>query len=244
MNRFIILFFLFFSIKISACSCGPTNMIQDFFESDVTAIIEIKNTFGDKTDLEKMFASRTYKANINFLSLFKGNKFEVLNIVGHTKFVNSGSCEILIEPGEKYLITLNKNEKGEFWISQCSSIQRIYDQNLDETITNYKALFQYLTKNSMKFKNGEFVMYWDQTSEYNPSTKNIESGIKKLSNKKVGFGLYAIKIDDNNSITEIHPIKKLKVKQLKLYQLIKEKFEIYPPENFSKERKYFLAIIF
>ena len=245
MNRlFLSIIFILFSLRALACSCAPNNIIQDFFESDVTAIIEIKQTFGDEIRADQMFGARTYKAKVNFLSLFKGNKFEELNIVGQTNDVRSASCEIMIKPGEKYLISLNKNAKGEFWISECSSIQSINREDTDVTVNNYKNLFKYLNKNKKKFENGEFLVYVDETREFNNDTKRIESGIQKLRKKNIGFGLYKIKIDDSYSITEVETIKKLKVNQTKLYELLKSKFKVYTPDKYSAEKKYFIALIY
>jgi len=120
----LLLILIFLSVKFSACKCHTDIIVQDYFEADVVGIITIDSTYGDTIWEDRTFGSRTYKAKIHFDKLYKGQKFEELNIIGNSKSINSGACETQVKLGQKYLILLNKNSEGEYVISQCSTISQ------------------------------------------------------------------------------------------------------------------------
>lgn len=146
-----LLIFFFLSVKFSACSCLTNVVAQDYFDSDVVGIITIKSIYGNEIKNERGFGSRAYKARISFDKLFKGLEFEELKIIGNSHNSNSGACEKQVEVGEKYLILLNKNSKGEFVVSYCSNMPRI-DINDTNYISDHSKIFNYLETNNNKFE--------------------------------------------------------------------------------------------
>lgn len=242
-NFLLILFLL--SIKISACSCAEDAIAQNFLDSDIVGIITIDSTYGDTIWENRTFGSRTYKAKFHFDKIFKGQKFEELNVIGNSKNINSGACERLVEPGKKYLILLNKNSNGEYTVSLCSSMFQI-NTNDSKTIDNYNKQFSYLEKNNLIFKDFKFINYYDSSVKFDELNNILTNEFKstfgqKLKNK---FGVYKIKLDSENNIIEINSIKKTGLNERKILTLIKKNIKAKYLFNKSPNSEYLLFLDF
>lgn len=220
-------FLLFLSVKFSACKCKQDVIAQDYFQADVVGIITIESTYGNEEREEKMFDSRIYKAKISFDKLYKGNKFEELIIFGSTTGASSGACEKLVKAGEKYLLLTSKDQNGEYVESLCSSMYKIYDNNINE-VNKYSKQFNYLEKNKSLFKDLKFKDYNDESENWDNVKKMTTNEFEIIFGKKIKnkFGIYKVKTDIENNIIEIQSIKKIRLNERKILALIKKNIKI------------------
>ncbi|MFC4162895.1 hypothetical protein ACFOWU_04465 [Epilithonimonas zeae] len=234
-----LLILIFLSVKFSACKCQRDVIAQDYFDSDVAGIITIESTYGNEERNDIMSGVRIYRAKISFDKLYKGNKFEELVILGSTTNARSGGCEKLVKAGEKYLLLTNKNQNGEYVMSLCSSMYKIYDNNLNE-VNKYSKQFHYLKKNKNLFKDLKFVDYEDKSEGWNNIEKNTTNEFESVFGKQIKnkFGVYKVKIDSENNIVEIQSIKKIGINERKMLTLIKKNIRI--EENPNSEYLLFL----
>lgn len=241
----LLLLLIFLSFKLSACKCKKDVIAQDYFEADIVAIITVESTYGNEELQEKIFGSRIYRAKINFDKLYKGNKFEELIIFGSTNNARSGSCEKLVKAGEKYLLLTSKNQNGEYVVSLCSSMYKIYDNSLNE-VNKYSKQFNYLEKNKSLFKDLKFIDYDDESENWDNVKKLITNEFEIIFGKKIKnkFGVYKVKTDSENNIIEIQSIKKIGLNEKKMLALIKKNIIVYSPTYKNSDSEYLLFLDF
>lgn len=228
---------IFFTTKLSACKCKRDAIAQDYFEADVVGIIVIDSTYGDTFWEDRTFGSRTYKAKIHFDKLYKGQKFEELNIIGNSKSINSGACETQVKLGEKYLILLNKNNKGEYVVSQCSSMFPV-DYNNSKNLVYYQNLFHYLEKNKVQLQKLEIMDFYDKSDNWEGN-----EFVKTFGNQlKYKFGIYKVKVDAENNIIAVNPIKKIGLDEKKVSALIRKNLKVYYFSNKNPNAEYLLFL--
>ena len=239
-----LLILIFLSVKFSACKCQRDVIAQDYFDSDVAGIITIESTYGNEERNEIMSGVRIYKAKISFDRLYKGNRIEELVIFGSTTNARSGGCEKLVKAGEKYLLLTSKNQNGEYVVSLCSSMYKIYD-NQNE-VKKYSKQFNYLEKNKNLFKGLQFIDYEDNSEGWNNIEKTTTNEFKSVFGKQIKnkFGVYKIKIDNENNIIEVKSIKKIKLNEKKVLELIKKNIKIYSASYKNSDSEYLLFLDF
>lgn len=256
MKNSILLFILIFcSIKTWACSCIFENIAQEYMEADFVGIVSIKKTYNNKTvELAKDFQRSTYKADLAFEKIYKGNEFDVLNIYGKANVTDDepllfGGCDLYVEKGEKYLVILKKNQNNEYWASMCSRV--IYlssEQNPlsdeSEIINSYSNLFSGIEKYKEQFSTLKFVNLYDKTLRLNHKTNKLESDFTKLKigdpSDKIGF--YKVILNDKMKIDHIVPIKKVGTRDEEIEEIIMKNLS-FPQYAYSKNKPEELLIL-
>ncbi|MDM1556656.1 MULTISPECIES: hypothetical protein [Chryseobacterium] len=70
------LFLLLGILKVSACKCVPSTLIENYLSANVVGVIKILKVYDENTE------QRTYKADVEFEKVYKGTKFTTLNVRG------------------------------------------------------------------------------------------------------------------------------------------------------------------
>lgn len=231
-------FFISFS-KLFACQCVPENFEKKYLSADFVAVITIKETFGNNMYNHDGNQMNIYKAKINIEKIYKGIPIWELNVFGTTTYASSGACEKLVKPNEKYLVLLNKNSNGEYYVSSCSEMSKIdNNRTINSQLKTEQKIFKYLEKNKGNLY-GIFVDYFDNSENWDQTSKKVITDFFKTFGKKINgkFGIYKVKIDDNQKIVEIIPIKKTGLNEQKIQELMRKNLEIenYLGSNYGNE---------
>lgn len=125
MIRFALLVLLFIPVEtVLACSCIELSVNDQYMTSDFIGVVEIGRTY----DLESS-DERIYIAETKSIESYKGESPSKIFVSGTTEMAYDGQCEILVQPGEQWLINLKKDENGDFLLSYCSIPIRISDES-------------------------------------------------------------------------------------------------------------------
>lgn len=117
MKKILLVFFFIFSTNtLLACTCDTPPIYSRYMTSDFIGIVEIKST----EDMPDTSQYRHYKAGLNLAKSFKGKMPDKIMVAGTQFNSNSGICEISVSVGEKWLIYLDKNDDGNYYMSYCS----------------------------------------------------------------------------------------------------------------------------
>lgn len=245
---FSLLFILFSFSKISACSCEKNNFARNYREASVAAIITIKKIYGDSVENYKGIDINYYKAEIKFDKIYKGEKFQELHVLGKTYFASSTSHEILIKPGEKYIIMLKKNEKGEYGVSACSAIYQLSTDHLKlkEEVKHYNYIFASFEKHKTELSDFKFIDNFDTSKRFNNDKKIMDSDFRNLGkyNLKNKIAVYKVKINEKNKITSISPIIKAGYKDQEIEKIVKRNFYVDDSLIDYKIKTYLIYIDF
>lgn len=248
MKKILILISVFLSVaKIFGCSCIYENFENKYLYADFVAVITIKETFGNSKYNRDGNQMNIYKAKVKIDQLYKGNPVFELNIFGTTTYAYSGACEKLVKPNEKYLVLLNKNSNGEYYISSCSNMSKIDDKkSINSQLKTEQKIFKYLDKNKNNLY-GVFADYYDNSEDWDQQNKKIITDFSKIfGNKTKGkFGIYRIKTNEAQKIVEIIPLKKTGLDEMKIQELMKKNFEIdYDYLNHNSSNEYLICLKF
>jgi len=236
---FLILFFSAFT-KIFACKCVDESIAKKYLEADVVALVTIEKTYGEKENNPAGTGLRTYSADLKFEKIYKGMTFKTLNIFGTTTSLSSGACEKLVMKGEKYLILLSKNKDGLYFVSSCSTMPKIFE---DKFLNEYENIFKVIEKNKANLHFPKFVQYDDMSEDYNQQKKQITNDFLKLNKKRLRgkLGIYKVKINDDDKISEIIPIQKIGIKEKQIQELMKKNLRIFRGKSFKTD-EYFILL--
>lgn len=104
------------------CSCEEPATSDRYMTSDFIGVVEIQQTKDTNFDKE-----RFYLADLNAITTYKGVAPSQIRVSGTTQEVYSGECEISIKTGERWLVYLQKDKDGHFYLSHCSNPLQISD---------------------------------------------------------------------------------------------------------------------
>ncbi|MCE3075935.1 hypothetical protein [Chryseobacterium gwangjuense] len=253
-KNLLLIFFLFFTLKIFACRCSSENIVQEYLDADFVGVITITKTF-DENILKYKSGSENYfyKAEMNFDKIIKGKKLNFLNVFGiisDKKDFYQG-CSLYLKPGEKYFVILKKNQNNEYWISSCSRIIRLSYHNLineeNRLINSYTKLFENIEKYKNQFSNLKFEDFYDSsetrmTYPYTPHTDFIKLNI---SNPYDRIGIYKVLTNKDLKIKKIIPIKQVGEKDIEIENLILKNLQLYKyGKRNNKSNKSLLLLYF
>lgn len=229
-NIFIILFFGSFA-QIFGCRCVEESIARRYLNADIVALVTIEKTYADKEDDSIGTGLRSYSADLKFEKIYKGIAFKTLNVFGNTTSLSSGACEKLVAKGEKYMILLSKNKDGLYYVSSCSTMPQISDDNF---VIEYENIFKILEKNMAHLAFPRFATYHDLSEDYNPQTKQKISGFLKLNRRlRNKIGIYKVKVNDDEKIIEIVPIQKIGIKEKQVQELMKKNLTVFGGAGFK-----------
>lgn len=245
MKKVFILVSIFLSfIKIFACKCVSENFEKKYLYADFVAVVTIQETFGNSLSNRNGNQMNIYKAKINVEKVYKGIPISELNIFGTTTYASSGACEKLVKPNEKYLVLLNKNSNGEYYVSSCSEMSKIDNKKpINKQLKTEQKIFKYLEKNKNNFY-GIFVDYYDNSEHWDQINKKLITDFSITFGKRLNgkFGIYKVRINENQKIVDLTPIKKTGLDEQKIQELMKRNLEIenYLGRNYGEEFLIFL----
>ena len=240
--------FLFLSVvKIFACKCDSFGSIgENYSASDVIGEITVTKIYGN--DLK----NRTYKADISFDKIYKGQEVKSVVVSGVLGDIQSPACEFQIKVGEKYLIYLTKYDQ-EFQISACTPKFLIGNKNQNfeySSINLQQKALEFLSKNPQTL---EFVFYFDDSVR-----RDSRSDLSKLDDKikpDNQFAIYKLKVNEHSRIEEIFSVSEFGKIDEQIHLLMKKNFAVvkgfmeeirnkevlllmfFVPENKGKEYK-------
>ncbi|SHF14358.1 hypothetical protein [Chryseobacterium takakiae] len=231
-----LLFFLFLVLNIItvyACKCKTDPLAENYLAADVAGIIRIINVYGENAE------QRTYKADIKFEKIYKGKEFQTLNIRGLIGNSYSGACEIDVQPGETYLILLNKYN-GEYSISYCSPKYRFDMEKEKATSEVLEKAFAYIDKNKFAFIGLQFATCFDELQK---GDKSDLSAIKNFTPKNT-FAIYKVKVDDHSKIKELTPVTTFGDKDQEIENILRRNMIVDTPMFFNhKPGEEFLILL-
>lgn len=240
-GKILFLFLILFSFsKGLACKCISQSIAKDYLDSGVVAIVSIDKTYENQSFERNGMQVNMYKADVVFGKIYKGEKFLSLNIYGTTTHSRSGACEKLVRKGEKYLILLDKNQDGQYFVSSCSPMIKI---SSEAEIREYENIFAVLEKNRTKISSLEFVQYDDSSEVYNNIKKEIETDFTNLKKRNLTgkVGIYKITVNSEGRISSVFPIQKIGVIEQKIQKLIKKNLIIY--QGFENKSSEYLILL-
>lgn len=230
---FSLLFLILSVVTIFACRCKRDPLAENYMAADVAGIIRIIKVYGENPE------QRTYKADIKFEKIYKGKKFKTLNVLGLIGNSYSGACEIDVEPGETYLILLNKYN-GEYSISSCSPKYSFNIEKKKATSEALKKAFAYIDKNKLTFVGLRFTTCFDQLQKGN---KSELSAIRNFSPKNP-FAIYKVKINNVSKIEELTPLTAFGDKDKEVENILKRNMIVDVPMSVNEEPgKEFLILL-
>ncbi|AZA58421.1 hypothetical protein [Chryseobacterium shandongense] len=211
-------------ITISACKCKTDPLAENYLAADVAGIITITKVYGENAE------QRTYKADIKFEKIYKGKEFQTLNVRGLIGNSYSGACEIDVEPGETYLILLQKYN-GKYSISACSPKYRFDMEKEKATSEVLEKAFAYIDKNKFAFTGLEFTTCFDELQK---GDKSELSAIKNFTPKNP-FAIYKVKVDDHSKIKELTPVTTFGDKDQEIENILKRNMIVDIPMFFNQK---------
>ncbi|WP_312399951.1 hypothetical protein [Chryseobacterium sp.] len=215
---FFVLFLIIGVIQVSACKCVTNTLVENYLAADVVGVIKILKVYDENDE------QRTYKADVEFEKIYKGEQFKTLNIRGLIGDVSSGACETSVEVGEEYLILLSKYNNS-YGISSCSPKYHVDPKKEKKNLKALEKTFAYIDKNKFKFMGLEFTIGYDKLQI---GDKSALSNIKNFSPKQP-FAIYKITINDFQKIEKISPITVFGSKDKEVEKIMKNNLEIDPP---------------
>ena len=241
------LFILATFCNIFACRCVLDNFAQDYLEADFVGVITISETFGERKQDRNGSQMDVYKAKINVEKIYKGKAFSELNIFGKTTYAYSGACEKLVKSNEKYFILLQKNSNGEYYVSLCSPMSKLYNEkSINQQLKKEQKIINYLERNQNKFLGLKFVDYYDNSENWDHANKKTITDFTKTFDKKLNnkFGVYKVKIDNKEKITEIITIKESGLDEKIIQLLMKKNLELDNYFNQNANDEYLILLRF
>ncbi|WP_415328570.1 hypothetical protein [Chryseobacterium sp. MMS23-Vi53] len=229
-----ILFLVVSFIKMSACSCHRAPLAENYLAADVVGIVKIIKVYDENSE------QRTYKADVEFEKLYKGEKFKTLNVRGLIGNSYSGACEININPNETYLILLNKYN-NDYSLSLCSP-KYSFNMNEKSTIEALEKTFAYIEKNKYKFTGLEFTTCYDELQKGDKSTLSC---LKNFSPKNP-FAIYKVKINELSQIEKLTPITRFGNQDSKIENILRKNMTVDIPMLINKEpqKEFFILLLY
>lgn len=243
---FLFTFLIFGLIKIYACKCDTFGSIgENYSNSDIIGEITILKIYDSNSE------TRTYKADLSFQNIYKGNEIKTLTVEGEIGDIQTPACEMQLNLGEKYLIYLTKSE-NKYFVSACTP--KFLIGNKDQ-IFNYKSVdLQRKALNYLKInpQNIEFAFYFDDSELQ--GNKSDFSKLNKITPINQ-FAIYKVKVDGKSRVSNISTISGFGSIDNEIENLIKKNFTIikgfmeevkneevlllmfYVPENENKDFK-------
>lgn len=234
MKKLLFFFFLVLNVvTLYACKCKTDPLAENYLAADVAGIIRIIKVYGENAE------QRTYKADIKFEKIYKGKKFQTLTVRGLIGNPYSGACETDVQPGETYLILLNKYN-GEYSISSCSPKYRFDMEKEKATSEVLEKTFAYIDKNKFAFTGLQFATCFDELQKGN---KSDLSAIKNFSPKNP-FAIYKVKVNDYSKIEELTPVTTFGDKDQEIENILKRNMIVDTPMFFDhKPGEEFLILL-
>jgi hypothetical protein len=125
MFRFALFVLLFIPVEtVMACSCVELSANDRYMTSDFIGVVEIGRTYDVESSDERIYVAETKS-----IESYKGESPSKIFVSGTTEMAYDGQCEILVQPGERWLIHLKQDKNGDFTLSYCSIPVRISDRN-------------------------------------------------------------------------------------------------------------------
>ena len=182
LKKIIPIILFLYSLGSFACTCSSTNTDKSFLTSDFVAKIKILKKYENVDD------SEFYKADIEILDLYKGDKVESILIYGNYKNKQDSACWIYTEENENLIIYANLNSENKETVYACGRVI-------------------YLDKVTFNTKNGEFSKQKIYDREIDILTTLKNNKIDYSNNGKIYFDiscfLRLIAIDLNNETTKV-----------------------------------------
>jgi len=114
------------------------------------------------------------------------------------------------------------------------------DYNNSKNVNYYHKLFNYLETNKTQLQKLKFIDFDDISDSFegNDFTKTFGNRLKYK------IGIYKIKIDSENNIIGVNPIKKTGLNEKQVLALIKKNIKAYSPSYKNSDSEYLLFLDF
>ena len=209
MKTLIVIFSLFISNLIFACSCSPLNLNERISTSDFIAKAKIKKIWIDNKD------KNSHNIEIEILDLYKGISIKKLKIYSS----QMTSCSFFTPQNTTWLIFANKDKDGILKFGYCSGSLNI-EKNLNSVQRKINVL-KYLKAEKINLNSRNdiaFVINSDFLKKFNG-----------LTEPKNNFALYEVHINKDLSIKSVNPIKEFQSSQInsEIIDILKSKSKVY-----------------
>lgn len=112
------------------------------------------------------------------------------------------------------------------------------DYNNSKNLAYYQNLFHYLEKNKVQLQKLEIMDFYDKSNNWEGN-----DFVKTFGNQlKYKFGIYKVKVDAENNIIAVNPIKKIGLDEKKVSALIRKNLKIYHFSNKNPDAEYLLFL--
>lgn len=255
MKKLLLLAALFLQTYVLACKCDETGKVGiQFQDADFVGEIEILKITPNKR-------KRSYTAEIKTMATYKGEPPRMVEVLGLLGDINSGSCEVELKTGEKYIAYLTEGDGDNIWsmtsrenprisskfvISSCTPMTLIASEtkNLDLE----REVLNFLRKNKFNLSQ---AFYFDNSVFQRGEGDFKKTVMERPANR---FAVYKLKVNSKSEVEEIEAIQNFgSAQDAEIMKLIKKNFSIakelltevrneevlltlfYIPENKEKE---------
>ncbi len=229
MKTLIVIFSLFISNLVFACSCIPMNLNERISSSDFIVKAKIKKIWIDNRD------KYLHNIEIEILDLYKGVATKKLKIYS----AQMTSCSFFTPQNTTWLIFASKDKDGILKFGYCSGSQNI-EKNPNSIERKIKVLKYLKTeKINLNSKNDiAFVINSDSLKKFNGLTES-----------KNNFALYEIVLNKDLSIKSVKPIKEFQTNEInnEILDILKTKSKVYARNResaISEEEKIIIPLFY
>ena len=229
MKTLIVIFSLFISNSVFACSCASMNLNERISSSDFIAKAKIKKIWIDNKD------KYLHNIEIEILDLYKGIATRKLKIYS----AQMTSCSFFTPQNTTWLIFASKDKDGILKFGYCSGYQNI-EKNPNSIERKIKVL-KYLKaeKINLNSKNDiAFVINSEFLKKFNGLTES-----------KNNFALYEIVINKDLTIKSVKPIKEFQSNEMntEIISILKNQSKVYAKNRestISEEQKIIVPLFY
>ncbi|SFT91351.1 Tissue inhibitor of metalloproteinase [Algoriphagus locisalis] len=174
-----------------ACVCEPVGLTGSFISADFVAHIKIVEVYPNQNQDE------IYKADIELIELFKGQKLTSIYIRGRSDGKMGSSCSVYFPKGSELVIAANSFGKEKYSFGACS-----YKINLKKNYRNTRRNIEVLRAISA-YDNTLTLRYFPIVSPNFYDFLKSKKGI--VLNEK--FALFEVVLDGHNNPSQVKMIK-------------------------------------
>lgn len=217
LNKVILIFLMFFSLKSFSCSCGSMKLEEKILKYDYIARVKVTKSKIPKDYLDSF---DPYSVNIETIEQYYGNKINEINL----NSMSDSNCGIYLAKDSEWIIFGNyKNNK--LYTSLCSGnyhLNKIIDSIKYENYYKNYPIQMEVIENVLRNINFNKLRKSKKTLiQISPNDKNFPYILEKLSliKTKNRFGLFKVYTDSTKKIIKVKIINGFGFKMDKILKL-------------------------
>ncbi|MEP0710922.1 hypothetical protein [Algoriphagus sp.] len=174
-----------------ACTCSFSNPSDRFVSADFVGRIRIVKIHPNEAN------DKSYKADVEIIEHFKGNKIKSIYIAGRSDGELGSSCDVYFPVGSDLLVFAKSDSNGRISFGMCS-FPIEFENNLDQNLRDLETV-RVLSKYDSVFTADYDTVISPNFFEFLESKRGIQL--------KEQYALFEVVLDDRVSPSEVNLIK-------------------------------------